>query len=143
MKPGDSPGDLFDGLASCLLRENALPELSADKTDIKELTKLFRETPKAAVPLIKGGLSQAASEVAKNEQLEEQPNARLVLVIDQMEEMFSLESITHEQRIKFIEALDTLARSGRVWVIATLRSDFYPGCTELEILVELRGKPST
>jgi len=138
MKPGDSPGDLFDGLASCLLRENALPELSADKTDIKELAKLLRETPKAAVPLIKGGLSQAASEMAKKEQLTEQPTARLVLVVDQMEEMFSLESITHEERVKFIEALDALARSGRVWAIATLRSDFYPRCTELESLVELK-----
>jgi len=138
VKPGDSPGDLFDGLASCLLRENALPELSADRTDINELANLLRETPKAAVPLIKGGLSQAASEMAKSEQLEEQPAARLILVIDQMEEMFSLESITHAERIKFIEALDALSRSGRVWVIATLRSDFYPRCTELESLVELK-----
>jgi tetratricopeptide (TPR) repeat protein len=138
MKPGDSPGDLFDGLAASLLRENALPELTADRTDINELAKLLRETPKAAVPLIKGGLSQAASEMAKSEQLIEQPTARLVLVVDQMEEMFSLESITHEERVKFVEALDALARSGRVWVIATLRSDFYPRCTELETLVELK-----
>ena len=138
MKPSDSPGDLFDGLASSLLRENALPELSADQTGINELTKLLRETPKAVVPLIKGGLSQAASEMIKSEQLEEQPTAKLVLVIDQMEEMFSLESVSHEERVKFIEMLDELARSGRVWVIATLRSDFYPRCTELESLVELK-----
>ena len=99
---------------------------------------MLRETPKAAVPLIKGGLSQAASEMAKKEHLTEQPDARLILVIDQMEEMFSLESIMHQERIKFIEALDALARSGRVWIVATLRSDFYPRCTELETLVELK-----
>lgn len=138
MKPGDSPGDLFDGLAACLIQENALPELSADKTDYKELAHILRETPKAAVPLIKGGLSQAASEVARNENLTEQPVARLVLVIDQLEEMFSLKIISHEKRKKFIEALDALSRSGRVWVIATLRSDFYPRTAELEGLVALK-----
>ena len=138
MKPSDSPGDLFDRLASSFIRENALPELSSDKTDVTELAKILRETPKAAVPLIKGGLSQAASEMAKSEKLEVQPNARFVLVIDQMEEIFSLESITHEERVKFIETIDALARGGRVWVIATLRSDFYPRCTELETLVELK-----
>jgi tetratricopeptide (TPR) repeat protein len=138
MKPGDSPGDLFDGLAACLLQENALPELGADRTGSKELARILRETPKAAVPLIKGGLSQAASEMAKSEQLKEQPAARLVLVVDQMEEMFSLESITQEERIKFIEALDALSRSRRVWVIATLRSDFYPRTAELEGLVSLK-----
>jgi len=138
MKPGDSSGDLFDGLAACLLQEKALPELGADRTGFKELARLLRETPKAAVPLIKGGLSQAASEMAKSEKLTEQPTARLALVVDQMEEMFSLESITHEERIKFIEALDALSRSGRVWVIATLRSDFYPRTSELEGLVALK-----
>jgi len=138
MKPGDSPGDLFDGLAASLLKQHALPELSTDGTGFKELAKILRETPKAAVPLIKGGLSQAASEIAKSEQLIEQPTAKLVLVVDQMEEMFSLESITHEERIKFIEALDALSRSGRVWIIATLRSDFYPRTSELESLVALK-----
>jgi len=138
MKPGDSSGDLFDGLAASLLRENALPELSADRTGFKDLAKILRETPKAAVPLIKGGLSQAASEMAKSEKLKEQPTTRLVLVVDQMEEMFSLESITHQERIKFVEALDALSRSGRVWVIATLRSDFYPRTAELEGLVSLK-----
>jgi tetratricopeptide (TPR) repeat protein len=38
----------------------------------------------------------------------------------------------------FIEALDTLARSGWVWIIAALRSDFYPRCSEYEKLVALK-----
>ena len=138
MKPGDSSGDLFDNLAASLLHQDALPELSADGTDFRELAQILRDTPKAAVPLIKGGLSQAASAKAKSEQLSKQPTARLVLVVDQMEEMFSLESITPNDRRIFIEALDALSRSGRVWVIATLRSDFYPRTTELEGLVALK-----
>ncbi|MCB2207154.1 MAG: tetratricopeptide repeat protein [Bacteroidetes bacterium] len=138
MKPGDASGDLFDGLAYSLLQQEALPELSADGTSIKELAKLLRETPKAIVPLIKGGLSQAASEVERKEKLEKQPIAKLVLVVDQMEEMFSLERITHKERKLFVEALDALSRSGRVWVIATLRSDFYPRTSELDTLVALK-----
>ena len=138
MKPGDSSGDLFDNLAASLLQQNALPELGADRTSFKELARILRETPKAAVPLIKGGLSQAASDAAKTEKLMEQPTARLVLVVDQMEEMFSLENITHNEREMFIEALDALSRGGRVWVIATLRSDFYPRTAELERLVTLK-----
>ena len=138
MKPGDSPGGLFDSFAASLLQQNALPELGADGTSVKELAKILRETPKAVVPLIKGGLSQAASEMAKSEQLTEQPTANLVLLVDQMEEMFTLESITHNDRKLFIEALDALSRSGRVWVIATLRSDFYPRTAELEGLVTLK-----
>jgi tetratricopeptide (TPR) repeat protein len=138
MKPGDSSGDLFDGLAASLLQQDALPELGADKTDFKELAHLLRETPKSAVPLIKGGLSQAASEYAVKEKLVEQPLARLVLVIDQFEEMFTHKHFTHEVREKFIEAIDALARSGRVWVITTLRSDFYPRTAELRGLVALK-----
>ncbi|RLD26669.1 MAG: hypothetical protein DRI75_11275, partial [Bacteroidetes bacterium] len=138
MKPGDSSGDLFDNLAASFLDKTALPELSSDGTSYKELATILRETPKAAVPLIKGGLSQAAAELTKQEQLTKQPEARLVLVVDQMEEMFSLESITQNDRANFIEALDALSRCGRVWVIATLRSDFYPRTSELEVLVTLK-----
>jgi tetratricopeptide (TPR) repeat protein len=138
MKPGDSLGDLFDGLAACLLRANALPELSADGTGIDELAKLLRETPRSVVPLIKGGLSQAASELAVKDQLKVQPKARLVLLVDQLEEIFSIERFTHEERKRFIDALDALAHSGRVWVIATLRSDFYPRTAELEGLINLK-----
>ena len=138
MKPSDSSGDLFDAVAVSLLKENALPELSADGTEVEKIAKLLRETPKAAIPLIKGGLSQAASELARNKNLTEQPLVKLVLVVDQMEEIFSLERINHQERLLFIDMLDCLARSGLVWVVATLRSDYYPGIAELEKLIALK-----
>lgn len=52
------------------------------------------------------------------------PKARLVLLLDQMEELFTL-NYAPEQLRAFLETIDVLARSGRVFVIATLRSDFY------------------
>jgi predicted Ser/Thr protein kinase len=138
LRPADASGDLFDGLASALMRPEALPELGADGTTARELGRLLRESPRTAAPLIKGGLSQAAAEVRRADGLGEQPDVRLVLVIDQMEELFTLERIAAEERSGFIDALSGLARSGRVWVLATLRSDFYARCEELRELMALK-----
>ncbi|MFZ4765552.1 MAG: hypothetical protein ACOYMN_11410 [Roseimicrobium sp.] len=55
----------------------------------------------------------------------QEPKARLVLLLDQMEELFTL-NYAPEQLRAFLETIDVLARSGRVFVIGTLRSDFYP-----------------
>lgn len=52
------------------------------------------------------------------------PKARLILLLDQMEELFTL-NYAPEQLRAFLETIDVLARCGRVFVIATLRSDFY------------------
>jgi tetratricopeptide (TPR) repeat protein len=138
MRPGDSSGDVFDALAASILDKGALPELAADNVDPAELAQLLRETPKAVLPLLKTGLSRAAYESAKGRDMAERPSARLALVVDQMEELFTLERVTATERAKFIEALDVLARSGWVWVVATLRSDFYPRCAELGTLVALK-----
>ena len=79
----------------------------------------MRESPSAATSLIRNALT-------REEQTEGKPNARLALVIDQMEEMYTQEEIPSGHRQSFFEVIDALARSGRVWVICTLRSDFYP-----------------
>ena len=55
MRPGDSSGDVFDALAAAILEKEALPELTADGIDAAELAQLLRETPKAALPLLKTG----------------------------------------------------------------------------------------
>jgi hypothetical protein len=46
-----------------------------------------------------------------------------VLLIDQLEELFTQPGVTAEQRTRFGEIVAALARSGVVWVIATIRSD--------------------
>ena len=47
-------------------------------------------------------------------------------------------SILPEHREAFIDVIDALARSGRVWVICTLRSDFYPRLAALPKLTALK-----
>ena len=68
----------------------------------------------------------------------ERPEPRLVVVVDQMEEIFTLERADAKERGSFIAVLSALARSGVVWVIATMRSEFYLRCAELPELVALK-----
>ena len=138
VRPADAAGDVFDGLAAALLRPEALPELGADGTTARDLARLLRDSPAAAAPLIKGGLSQAAAEAARAQGRKEQPEVRLAIVVDQMEELFTLERITLHERRAFVEGLSALAASGRVWVLATLRSDFYARCEEIPALMTLK-----
>lgn len=138
MRPSDAGIDLFRALAQALLREDALPELSADGTKAEELAAMLMENPTGADPLIKGALSQTAFAVQQAERLDDQPRARLVLVVDQLEEIWTLEGITAGTRADFVRTLASLSRSGRVAVVATLRSDFYHRCEELPELMELK-----
>ena len=61
-------------------------------------------------------------------------------MIDQLEELFTA-GFSLEVRQKYISALAGLVRSGRVFILATLRSDFYPRYQEFPDLIEL-AKPS-
>jgi hypothetical protein len=138
LRPSDAGGDIFAGLAAALLREEALPELAAGGTQAGDLAQALRQAPQAAVALLKTGLCQATARAAADRGLAEPPTARLALVVDQLEELFTLGQVTAEARNAYVAAIDALARSGAVWVIATLRSDFYPRTSELEGLVALK-----
>lgn len=138
MRPGEmADGDLFDALATTLLRLEVLPELGSDGTDSPKLAKLLRENPEGVALLIKGALSQAAREAQIKANAKQQPRALFALVIDQLEELFTIERFSR-QREQFFRAIDGLARSGFVWVLATLRSDFYSRCEESEVLMKLK-----
>jgi tetratricopeptide (TPR) repeat protein len=130
-RPTDVRGDLFTGLASALLREHALPGLEPDGSDPAALAQVLQESPQATVTLIKSVLKQEAAAAGKAE-------IRLALVIDQMEEMFTQEDILPKHREAFVDLLDALARCGKVWVICTLRSDFYPRLANLPKLGALK-----
>ena len=129
-RPTDVRGDIFGGLARALLKENALSSLDADGTGADELAQVLRQSPQAATALVRNALARAADG--------EKSNGRLALVIDQMEELFTHEGILPEHREAFIDVVDAFARSGRVWVIGTLRSDFYPRLAALPKLTALK-----
>jgi len=134
-RPSDVRGDLFLGLATALLRDHGLrlPDMSPE-----ELGEVLRQSPTAALALIKTSLAQDATDLAQRGQGGKTPQARLALLVDQMEEIFTQDWVADKDREKFIECLDKLARSDRVWVVATFRSDLYPRCATLPKLVELK-----
>lgn len=67
------------------------------------------------------------------------PDQRMALVIDQLEEVFSDERCAFEERERFFTLLGRVIATGAVWVIATLRSDFYPRCVEHADLVAMKA----
>ncbi|HET6387701.1 MAG TPA: hypothetical protein VFJ58_30300 [Armatimonadota bacterium] len=134
-RPSDAAGDLFEGLAAALVSETALPELSGETA---MLADHLRSAPQDAVKKIGEGLELAAQSVASHERLTRVPETRLALVVDQLEELFTRSQIDQVARERFAAAISALARSGLVWVIGTMRSDFYPRCSEIPELLALK-----
>lgn len=64
---------------------------------------------------------------------------RVALAIDQLEEIFSDEGINDTERERFFSALARIVATRAVWVIAMLRSDFYPHAAGFPTLVALKA----
>jgi WD40 repeat protein len=86
--------------------------------------------------LLGSGRSDDANVARQQRESFELPKARLALVVDQLEELFTT-GFSPEVRQKYISALAGLVRSGRVFVLATLRNDFYASYQEFPDLIEL------
>ena len=127
LRPTEQGEDLLVGLAAALLQEAALPELGSGETRVAELAQVFRESPTAGLMLLKEALARAAPE----------GEARLLLIVDQLEEIFG-PSLTREAREEYVRVLAVLAKSGVVWLLATMRSDYYARAAELAELMALK-----
>ena len=136
MRPSDRDGALFATLAKAILeQQTALPELMASPwhEKVETLEALLREAPRQAARPIRQGLAAAAQKAALNATAE----ARLLLVIDQFEELFTHDGLSPAERVSFVEVLGALAQSGLVWVVATMRSDFFDRLEALPALAAL------
>jgi formylglycine-generating enzyme required for sulfatase activity len=119
MRPTDAENDPITALASAIL--SGLPELTSLQYSPASLVTMLRDAPAQAVLPIRQGLASAGDAFG----LTGSAQARLALVVDQLEELFTIETITAGARELFVTALDALARSGLVWVVGTMRSDFF------------------
>ena len=165
MKPTGWAGSPFLALAEALTTGDALPELLSDGTAMSALAQALRHNPASADLLIKGGLSQAAAKLRLEEEAQlrqwetefaiagraddarrcsqqraalVQRNGMLALFVDQFEEIFTGADKSGEaERNAFLEAIDTMARSGRVVMLASLRSDFFACAMQSPILSAL------
>jgi tetratricopeptide (TPR) repeat protein len=63
--------------------------------------------------------------------------AQLLLLVDQVEEIFTAKEVAQEMRDQWFHVLAALAMSRRVWVVATMRSEFFPRVPEHRDLFQL------
>jgi WD40 repeat protein len=134
------PKDVFGALAQALVAETALPELVQPPLEYStdRLRNIFDRAPDQAAQAIRQGLSAAGHAAG----LTERGEARLVLIVDQLEELFTA-SIAQETRERYVASIAALARSGLVWVIATMRSDFFDRVATIPSLADLSAGEAT
>jgi hypothetical protein len=63
--------------------------------------------------------------------------AQLLILVDQLEEIFTAKDVTQEMRDQWFHVLAALAMSRRIWVVATMRSEFFPRVPEHRDLLQL------
>jgi WD40 repeat protein len=128
-----SGAKLFAGLARFLVAEGSLPELCPDAEGLDDLAAGLQRDPALTYRLrIKSALASAPG--AENHI----GRVRLIMLVDQFEELFTDARITAAEREDFAACLDAFARSGAIWVLATMRSDLYRELQRLERLIELK-----
>jgi AAA ATPase domain len=126
-KPDVGSQNSLAGFASALLHEHALPELADEKTPLVDIL-----TDPAALTVAIARALERATRRAREASPDPDPEGtvRLIVVCDQFEAIFD-ETVTTAERAAFCEALRTMVLTGQVWVMATLRADFFSRCAEL------------
>ncbi|BBB91117.1 MAG TPA: CHASE2 domain-containing protein [Methylomusa anaerophila] len=137
-RPGDAGGDPFRAMAQALNTAKGLPELFIDGKDPAQVAAEFGDDSVQAEKLLTQALEAAAAAMAKQEALAALPVAKLLVVIDQAEELFTAGPDAAGRR-RFVQLAAQLAAAGLVWFLGTMRSDFYARCAEIPELVELKS----
>src|ERR1700724_3001773 len=153
---GGVAGYPFDTLAAALLGKFALPELqdAASPDEWRNLASRLRNDPDGAAPRIAKVLDQLTRQefghlvvrlaprfeyskaaITPKRLGRVKPMMRLALVVDQLEELFT--GVSPVLQRKYIAALCALANCEGVFIIVTLRSDFYAHYQKFPELVEL------
>jgi WD40 repeat protein len=133
--------DVFDAfvrrLTTRLSEEEGMPELIAHNQSPSSLAAHFRNAGSAPAYPIETALGLLTIDARRSGRLLEYENAKLVLVVDQLEELFNNEGISTGMRRRFIDLMRWLAHSGHVWILATMRKDFWHRADETPELVRL------
>ncbi len=130
--PGACDGEPLMGLARILCADEALPELRQSGLTPDVLAGSLSRDPQSALQLaLVPGFRRAT---------DSRPGAvKLLLIVDQLEELYTDRRITTEARDVFYGVLHALASSGHASVVATLRGDFYGLAQQDRAFLELKG----
>ena len=133
--------DLFDALSGRLTtqvsEEEGLSELIGHGQSTASLGAHLRNATATPAYPIGTALGQLTLAARQSGRMLEYETAKLVLVVDQLEELFTIERVTSGERRRFVDLLAGLARSDLVWVVATMRKDFWHRADETPELVHL------
>jgi tetratricopeptide (TPR) repeat protein len=122
--------DLCGGLLATVA--NAVPELRDATASMDDVVKALTRDARLAVQLsIAPTIGRAARDGRP---------VKLLLVVDQMEELWTDGRITGEDRQKFLDAVEAFASCGCITVLATLRSDFYGHAQKSSVFLRLKGE---
>jgi hypothetical protein len=86
--------------------------------------------------------SPALARARERERYTREVRCDLVLLIDQLEELFAA-SVSDAERMGFIDLIAALVGTGRIWVAATLRADFYARMLDQPALKKLKELGAT
>lgn len=115
----------------------ALPPLGDTYPELQVLADRLGNAPLESAARLDGYLTREASVAGLKPY-----QVRLVLFVDQLEELFA-QPVAAGERAAFLGVLQALSREGRIWVVATLRSDFLPRLEEQPELVTLTREGHT
>ena len=166
-RPSQSSGNLFEGLAATLFGPTAIPEIAEAGIGLGDLAARLRTNPEGFEMYLAGTLQQLArqSHLSEKQRLEQEclklrhdnksndadylqgllqalrlPELRLILGLDQLEELFVFgDRFPVSERKLFLQAIAALVRTkpSCVWIIGTLRSDYFSRCEESEDFAQL------
>ena len=129
--PGLGGHELCRSLAQSLFEQ--LPELRAKSLSAEDIASGLSKDPSLTVRLsLIPALNQAETS--------SKGAIRILLLVDQLEELWTDRRITAEDRLQFFQILEALARSGHVAILATLRTDFYPHAQSIPGFLRLKGE---
>ena len=131
--PGKAKENLWAGLAQALLHKDALPELAETGMDAVQLGEQWRSNPELRETIFQTALQKARDNTSGNQQKQ----GRLIVVVDQMETLFTLPGVTQNDREQWVAFLAFLACSGLCWVIGAMRSDFFHRTAEIAPLRDM------
>jgi WD40 repeat protein len=127
-----------EAIVSSSGRDNiGLPELVAPGQTLLQLAEQLKHSPSSVGFLFNAALGRVTMAARESGRLLAFEEAKFILIVDQLEELFTAANMSAESRHLFIQLLEHLARSGSVWIVATMRSDFWYRTAEVPGLAEL------
>lgn len=133
LRPGIAP---FAALAEALTAPAAVPEIIAPEQSLPGFAQHVADAPTNAAYAV----STTLATLRRQSLQAGQPGRgiQLVLVVDQLEELFSNPRITPPMMSRFVECIDRLACTEGVYVVATMRSDYWHRVVEVPLLKEMQ-----